>query len=929
MLRKIACLWVFLTFAVVASAQTQAVFFQPPVLLPANGVVSVAAVADLNGDGKLDVVYIDGTVLLAKADGTYQTGTAWCSMGQPYCGATGNSGVQAVVAADVNEDGKQDLLVATSNFVWVLLGKGDGTFQAAVSSVTGTTSTTLLMADVNGDGKPDAVLDPQGGTVSICLGKGDGTFQAGIAGPTTPAGTYLVGVTDLNGDHKADLVAVPRAGSTSVSVFTGNGDGTFSNTAIVTNAGLPSSNDSNFDFQLADMDGDGKLDVVASQYPIAHLGANPFDPTEQPQGTFVALGKGDGTFANATQIATRGGLISVGDLNGDGVADLILVGPDVDVLTGTGGGAVTLKASYFASTVFNTRAVIADFNGDGKADAFTGGALLFGNGDGTLKASPVTYFASAGAPAVAADFNQDGKVDLAVPGFGQNENVIHILLGDGKGGFAPGFTSPTLSTQTGLSVIQAADVNGDGKIDLVVGESGQSAWGVYVLTGNGDGTFNSPVEVAQSSQFNLISLVLSDLNNDHKLDLIVSDSSGAINVFLGNGDGTFAASSAFFGGLTTGVSLVAGDFNGDGKADLIVGIGTGLNLLPGKGDGTFGTAVAATSLIGGVTAAGDFNGDGILDLCQTSTVVLGNGDGTFRTGSTISNDGVPVGQVIYTIAVDLNGDGKVDLVGYSGGSQTESGVIRYALGNGDGTFTPVTLERPFFNASFAGPLVGDVNGDGRPDILFFDNNSIVSVLNDQPPAAPDFSATLTSPSSSTVSAGQSTTFGFDVAPMAGFAQTVSFTCSGTPANSTCTVSPNSAKVSGSTPVAIKVTVATTANSLVFPMSFKTTPRAPQLPVGRIVVTGMLAILLAMSVGFAGSSRRLAPARFRWATAACGLTLAAASLLLVSCGGGGSSPSGAQANPGTATGSYTIKVTGTSGSGASAVSHTVTFTLTVQ
>jgi FG-GAP-like repeat len=918
MLRKLVLGLIVLTFAVAASAQAQSLFVTPPIVAPGGVPTSGAGLGDLNGDGRLDVVYPDGSVLLAKADGTYQTGTPWCTSGQPYCGTLA---IQSVVVADFNQDGKQDLAVATSNFVWVLLGKGDGTFQAAVSSVSGTTTTALIVADVNGDAKLDALLvPPQSGTISICLGNGDGTFQPATAGPTM-TNLLFVGVADLNGDHKVDLLARTAA---QFSVFTGNGDGTFSNTPIVTNLTLPVGGNSNFDFQLVDLDGDGKADIVASQFPLAHLGATPFDPTEQPQATFLALGKGDGTFGNATQIASRGGYISVGDINGDGVADLLLQGPDLDVFLGTGSGNVALKESYFTTfTPFIPHALIADFNGDGKADVFSSGALLFGNGDGTLKANLVNYVAAT--PAVEADFNQDGKTDLAAI---DDNGGIHILMGDGTGRFTPGTAIPQVSaTQTVVSV-KALDVDGDGKTDLVVatGKDSPNAWTIYLLTGNGDGTFNAPVAVAQSSQLFVSSWGLADLNNDHKSDLIVGDSSGAINVFLGNGDGSFTASNAFFGGQTTGVTFVTGDFNNDGKVDLAVGTGTGLKYLPGKGDGTFGTAVSATSLIFGATVVADFNGDGNLDLCEGNVVVLGNGDGTFRAGSTIANT---VDAINYTIAADLNGDGKVDLVGSSSGFSPGQQALQYALGNGDGTFTPVVLEHSLSGIAFQGPVVADVNGDGRPDILFSYISGIVSLLNGQVPAAPDFSETATTPSSSTVSAGQSATFGFNVAPMAGFQQTVSFTCSGAPANSTCTVSPTSVMVSGSTPTPIKVTVATTSGSSLMPASFHTSPSEPQMPVAPVLITALLAMLVAMTTMVASSKGKRAPIRLRWATVGSALVLVAGSLLLTSCGGGGSMQTTPQPSSGTATGSYTIKVTGTSGSGTSAVSHAVSFTLVVQ
>jgi hypothetical protein len=324
-----------------------------------------------------------------------------------------------------------------------------------------------------------------------------------------------------------------------------------------------------------------------------------------------------------------------------------------------------------------------------------------------------------------------------------------------------------------------------------------------------------------------------------------------------------------------------------------------------------------------------------LDLCGIDTAVLGNGDGTFRAGSTISNAGVPVPQqVTYTIAADLNGDGKADLVGTSSvqASQTESGIIRYALSNGDGTFTPVTLVPSFTNNDVTGPLVADVNRDGRPDVVFSDSNTIVSMLNVTPPPTPDFSTTVTGASSSNVTAGESASFGFNVAPVAGFAQTVNFTCSGAPANSTCMVSPTSAMVTGSAPVAIKVTVATTASGFVSPISFQSSPKRSPWSVGAVAVFALLLMLVAILTVFEGTNRRLVLARTRWAAAAaCSLVLVATNVLMVSCGGGSSSSGGSQSTStsGTAAGSYTIKVTGTSGSGASAISHTVTFTLTVQ
>ncbi|MBV9886105.1 MAG: VCBS repeat-containing protein [Acidobacteria bacterium] len=926
MIRKVCFAWFFLTFAATVSAQGQNIFFEPPTISPANGVSLGAAVADFNGDGKIDVVYPDGTIFLAQSNGTYQTGTPWCTSSQPYCGSN------SVTTADLNKDGKPDLVITTSNFLWVLLGKGDGTFQAAVSSTTGAASAAPFVADLNGDGKPDVFLFPTGsGATVVCLGKGDGTFQAPTAGPALQG--QFIGIADLNGDGKLDVLANGnQITPIQLQVFAGHGDGTFATSPIVTTTTIDNSQNNLFAYNLVDLNGDGKADLVFSQ---THFQNGLGGPCCGPGSTFVLLGNGDGTFGTANTITSRAGYISTGDLNKDGVVDLVVAefgsvsqgeGGYVDVFLGKGDGTFSLKASYLGNLTGSERPFVGDINHDGNADVLEGGLFLFGNGDGTLKGNAASFETLIDASPLLADFNQDGKLDFA---YGTNGSpaTVQIALGDGTGRFAP--ASAPINIPIGSIVdMRALDLNGDKKTDLLVTTNpspGSSGLTVYFLAGAGDGTFAAPVQVAQISQFNLFAIAVADLNNDQKPDLIIGDSSGAINVFLGKGDGTFSTLSGFFGGSASGESLVAGDFNGDGKQDLVVGIGSGLNFLPGKGDGTFGTPVSATTAMGGASLAADFNGDGILDVYAAGVIGLGNGDGTFHAGppSNLNQNAVNQGSVVYTSAIDINGDGKLDLVG---GNGQQPFTDQYALGNGDGSFAaPVILESvnvSHFNAGI--PLVGDVNGDGREDIVLALSDGAVSLLNILPPAGPDFSETVTSPSSSTVGKGQSATFSFTVAPMGGFQQTVDFTCSGAPANSTCTVSPTSAMVSGSTPVPITVTVATTAGSSAPPLTYRTPAGNPMLLLTRLALVLFAAVILA-TFAVKGSSARL-----HWLPAfTAGVVFVATSMFLASCGGGGSSSTGSQSTSGTATGSYSIKVTGTSGSGAAAVSHSLTFTLVVQ
>jgi len=328
---------------------------------------------------------------------------------------------------------------------------------------------------------------------------------------------------------------------------------------------------------------------------------------------------------------------------------------------------------------------------------------------------------------VTGDFNGDGKLDLAVVG----TTSVSILLGNGDGTFQ---TDVQYSVGSGPVAIATGDFNGDGNLDLVVVDSGDAT--VSILLGNGDGTFQQSFELPGFGA-NPASVAVADFNGDGKLDLAVSNESsganlgnGTVSILLGNGDGTFQPALDFAAGSNPG-PIVVGDFNGDGKLDLVVADdgtsppNTAVNIFLGNGDGTFQAAQAYTvgtnpsSLV-----AADFNGDGKLDLAVANydtnnvSILLGNGDGTFQSATNFSAGSGPSSVVV----ADLNGDGKLDMAVANLGTN----AVNLLLGNGDGTFQAAV---PYASDKFLLSLaVGDFNGDGRLDLAAAESKGEAEVL---------------------------------------------------------------------------------------------------------------------------------------------------------------------------------------------------------
>ena len=667
------------------------------------GTVAIA-IGDLNGDGKVDVVLGNSSdhtvgVILGNGDGTFQ---APMNFG-------GGTDVDYVAVGDFNKDGHLDVaaLNRPGNKVNILLGNGDGTLQSGVTYATGNTPRSLTVADVNNDGNLDLITANGlvGGAVSILLGNGDGTFMP-HSDIHVPGNELLLSVVgDFNNDGKPDILSADGAFQ-QVILMLGNGDGTFQGEQSVApvygTSGLVA----------ADFNGDGKLDFASSG----------LEATLE-----VFLGNGDGTFQPGISypllVPT---MLATGDVNGDGIIDLVGGISGAAVLLGNGDGTFQFP-NYYGSVNGDSYVALADVNGDGKIDflgtqnnPFLGQLdVLIGIGGGQLFTHRDYYAGGASTFAAAGDFNGDGKVDLAVVNDPVCCSVVYLvglLLGNGDGTFPGNPKALPLGTKS-LRGIAAGDLNGDGKLDLVVAVFD----GIDVLLGNGDGTFQNQVGYGHAvSAFNLL---LADFNKDGHLDVAVADYTAFANisVYLGNGDGTFQPQTDYSAGKNA-YQLATGDFNGDGNLDIAFTSENtdSLGVLFGNGDGTFQPQVQINTGTGSaprVIATGDLNHDGKLDLafstrCSSkcsvqASVMLGNGDGTFGPAT---NYPLPSGLVVEGIAIaDMNSDGKPDLVTTVLSNNNQTSVL---LGNGDGTFKP----RSDYAGGGLSLVVADFNRDNALDI---------------------------------------------------------------------------------------------------------------------------------------------------------------------------------------------------------------------
>jgi hypothetical protein len=592
----------------------------------------------------------------------------------------------SLIAADLDGDGRLDLLLLTGDRpAFLFHGLGDGSFSDATFIDLGHVNYAAAVADFNGDGNADLAFT-DGATVWFAFGDGKGGFSPAVGVPAGLSVSRLL-VGDFNGDGLADVVAI-NSGSDSITLILGVRTLPFAPGRIfIVGNGIQGT-------AIGDWNGDGRLDVAVSN---------------QQHGLTILLGVGDGTFLAPTYFATAAqGILLAGSFSGSGHSDLVVIDYYGNLTSFLGDGTGLFTELPFSTGRAPTSSGVVDMNRDGRSDLVG----IAGSEVVVVPAQSGALFTEAygtgvfgGSRVVIGDFDGDGRQDIAV----YTLFSVYVLWND-PGGFT--VASP-LSVQQASSdsIFAAADLNRDGKADLVLSGDGQ----VWILLAGSGRSFGPPI--GYGAGLSPSAIAVADLNGDSVLDLIVANGqSNTVSVLLGTTGATFPTQVSFTVG-TNPHSIAVADFNGDSHPDLAVAVDGSISILLGNGSGGFQsitTIASGTSPVSVVAA--DFDGNGSADLAFTNghfapfslEIFPGDGSGGFKAPSLIPLDTNP-GVLLLG---DFNRDGFPDLA--VGPYYALSGSVRVLINDGTGAFPSVV--RYFADIQSNAFAVGDFNNDGLDDL---------------------------------------------------------------------------------------------------------------------------------------------------------------------------------------------------------------------
>ncbi|HXJ90607.1 MAG TPA: VCBS repeat-containing protein [Candidatus Binatia bacterium] len=642
--------------------------------------------------GFLDVVAVDYptdgstpssvVTVLGNGDGTFSTTPTSISLSRP---------VAESAIADLNGDGLLDIVGtdAASSRVTVFLATSATAYAGGVPYTTpdgGYGTNSIAIGDLNNDGKPEIVTPSWTGNISVYVNNGDGSFQPAVyydavwSGPDgAPGWTYptAIAIADVNGDGNADVVS-SNAYSSDVTILLGNGDGTLNVPTFGYAVGGGTYDDPRVAAIVADFDGDGFADIVVPDYGFSLAFLKGYN-----DGTFRAALNYYAPAANNEWVGAVG--LANGDFNGDGIPDIVIGSEGgwniagITVFLTRPDGSLKPGVTYGTSNCYWYVAV-ADFDKDGHPDIAAtnhcSGELEIFNGkaNGTFVPGPaIATDVSNMTPSdlVVGDFDGDGYPDVAVINQNSEEgnSSVAVILNDGTGNFKPAVTYPlsTISYQ-GIAV---GDLNGDKKLDIVVPYS-YDASAVALLLGVGDGTFSQASDVAvgipgvdpycsTTGQLCPQMVTLADIDADGNTDIIATlRHGGGQDIVILPGTGTTEGVPSFGTptylasslqqqgtGWPSPAGIQAIDIDGDGNLDLVytnASYGT-IGLLYGAGSGKFYDPVEYPA--GGwpwLVAVADMNKDGAKDLVVA--------DNTFSGVTVLLNAAGSGTTASYTVMVD-------------------------------------------------------------------------------------------------------------------------------------------------------------------------------------------------------------------------------------------------------------------------------------
>jgi hypothetical protein len=573
----------------------------------------------------------------------------------------------------------------------------------------------LVLGDLDGDAFPDLVASDFGATW-VLLNDGRGGFGLDVPGSsllTDVAPLDDLDLADLDGNGALDILGVKLFDGT-LRVYPGIGDGGFLSVVTHQAISLP------VDLETGDLDGDGDPDVM-----VLGQGAERARPL---------LNDGLGGLTPAADVPTGDtpSSLALGDLDGDGSLDLVvtdLVDDVLHVALGTGDGTFEAPSIYAAGPEPD-RVSLGDATGDGvldvvfgsNAQAVTSVGMRVGVGDGSLGPQLALDL---GWPQIRdpllVDLDEDGLLDLV--GIAAVDD--RVLVSRGLGGVA--FTLPEAWPAPGLPWrLRAADVDQDGDLDLV--PLGLANGRLSILPGRGDGRFAREQPLASEPS----ELAVGDFDEDGRPDLLVTATAsvggeGVVQLLLGGPRGAYQPATLHPAGPPT-TEVVAADFTEDGHLDAaLLHDTTRVTVLPGRGDGTFGTTLFQDLLLVDSydLQSADLDEDGHQDLALLGGSsgwprwYAGAGDGSFGPTQSVGNHSAGG----LTLA-DTDGDGHLDVVTH------RSAEVASHLGAGDGTFGALGSEllSPTGLTGMGPMTIGDFDEDGVVDVALLVPDGPLTVL---------------------------------------------------------------------------------------------------------------------------------------------------------------------------------------------------------